>query len=146
MRNTIVVVGAVLILALVGFAVFGSEITTDAYNPEDRGEFTTVSGIVRGYTIHEGLYHVTINAASYKIKGISEYDIESLIGSDIIMKLIDRGNYYEYIGIEHPIVEQVISMSISEEEIEMVNFCDWMEQKHPVLNNLLWRRYNRLNG
>ena len=145
MRKTITVVGAILMIALACVAVFGSDITTDADYPENRGEFTSVSGIVRGYTIHDGLYHVTINAASYKIKGISAYDIESLIGSEIKMKLVDHGNYYEYIGIEHPIVEQVISMSISEEDVHMLNFCDWLEQKHPILNNFLWRRYNKLN-
>jgi hypothetical protein len=146
MRKTIVVVGAILLIALTCVAVFGSDITTDADYPQNKGEFTSVSGIVRGYTTHDGLYHVTINAVSYKIKGISANDIESLIGSEITMKLINHGEYYEYIGIEHPIVEEVISMSISEEEIEMLNFCDWLEQKHPILNNILWRRYDRLNG
>jgi hypothetical protein len=146
MRNTIVVVGAILLIALTCVAVFGSDNTTDAEYLENRGEVTSVTGIVRGYTTHNGLYHVTINAVSYKIKGISAHDIESLIGSEITMKLINHGNYYEYIGIESPIVEEVLSMSLSEEEIEMLDFCDWLEQRHPILNNILWRRYDRLIG
>ena len=146
MRKTIAVVGAVLLIALACVAVFGSGNTTNADYPENRSEFTSVSGIVRGYTTHNGLYHVTINAVSYKIKGISENDLESMIGSEVTMKFLDHGDYYEYIGIEHPIKEEVMSMSMSEEEKEMLNFCDWLEQKHPILNNFLWRRYNRLNG
>ena len=146
MRKTIVVVGAVVLIVLACVVVFGSDITTDAEYSEHRGEYTSVSGIVRGYTIHNGIYHVNINAVSYKIKGISTDDIESLIGSEITMKLLNHGDYYEYIGIEHPIKEEVMSMSMSKEDLDMLNFCDWLEQKHPILNNFLWRRYNRLDG
>ena len=146
MKKTIVVVGAILLIALTCVAVFGSDNTIYADSPENTSELTSVTGIVRGYTTHNGLYHVTINAVSYKIKGISAYVIESMIGSEITMKLINHGDYYEYIGIESPIVEEVLSMSLSQEEIEMLSFCDWLEQKHPILNNFLWRRYDRLNG
>jgi uncharacterized membrane protein len=145
MRKTIAVVGAVLLIALACVAVFGSGNTTNADYPENRSEFTSVSGIVRGYTTHNGFNHVTINAVSYKIKGISTSDLESMIGSEITIRLLNHGNYYEYIGIEHPIKEEVISTSMSEDDIEMLNFCDWLEQKHPILNNFLWRRYNRVN-
>lgn len=146
MRTSILVVGAVVLLVLACFAVFGSGNTTDADYPENSGKYISVSGKVRGYTTHNGLFHVIINAISYKIKGISTEDVESMIGSEVTMKLIDKADYYEYIGIERPIKEEVISTNISEEDLNMINFCDWLEEKHPILNNLLWRRYKRLNG
>ena len=146
MRKTITVVGAVVLLVLACVAVFGSGNTTEAEYPNDSGKLKAVTGKVQGYTIHNGLYHVIVNAISYKIKGVSTEDVESMIGSEVTMKLIEKEDYYEYIGIEHPIKEEVISMNISEEDVDMVNFCDWLEEKHPILNNLLWRRYNRLNG
>jgi hypothetical protein len=145
MRKTITVVGAVVLLVLACVAVFGSDNTTEADYPENSGELTSVTGKVRGYTTHNGLNHVIINAISYKIKGLSTENVESMIGSEVTMRLIDKGDYYEYIGIERPIKEEVISMSLSEENLNMVNFCDWLEDKHPILNNILWRRYNRLN-
>lgn len=146
MKKTIAVVSAVLLITLTCVAVFGSDITTDPEYSGNRDDFTIVSGIVRGYTTHNGIYYVNINAVSYKIKGISTNDLESMLGSEITMKLVNHGEYYEYIGIEHPIVEQVISMNMSEEDLNIIHFCDWLEQKHPILNNILWRQYNRLSG
>ena len=146
MQKTIVVVSTVMLIVLACFVVFGSGNTTDAEYNEHSGEYISVSGIVRGYTTHYGLHHVNIDAVSYKIKGMSSGDIESMIGSEITIKLLDHGDYYEYIGIGRPIKEEVISMSISEDDLENLDFCDWLEEKHPIINKLLWGRYNRLNG
>ena len=118
----------------------------DTKIPEATGDkIIEASGLVQGYTSGNRAahtYHVRIDYVVYEIEGINEKQIESMVGEEVSIKLLDNGNYYEYLGIDDPIV--VMSYpGKNETEDERILFMNWMEHRRPIIFGLLHVLYSR---
>lgn len=104
--------------------------------------------------VHEA-FDVQIDGSWYKMRGIEEKTIMSLVGKSIsFITEVDVTSFsgvtvYNYIGMYSK--EPIFSTEIKETNIltndqqSYLGFSEWLEDKHPIIFKLLWNRYQRLN-